>query len=119
MSEAMKWTLKITKYEDYHLNNLGVDELKYLNAKECFAETEARRIAYETIEKLIDEYPNHDDRWLEGFEITITSQLGRNRSSPRMRYQKLGVKTCEENGKMTKNRGGRACLFRARRRMGR
>ena len=28
MSEAMKWTLKITKYEDYHLNNLGVDELK-------------------------------------------------------------------------------------------
>ena len=42
MSEAMKWTLKITKYEDYHLNNLGVDKLKYLNVKECFAETEAR-----------------------------------------------------------------------------
>ena len=76
MSEAMKWTLKITKYEDYHLNKLGVDELKYLNAKECFAETEARRIAYETIEKLIDEYPNHDDRWLEGFESTITSPSG-------------------------------------------
>ena len=56
---------------------------------------------------------------LKGLRSQLLPHLGRNRSSPRMRYQKLGVKTCEENGKMPKNRGGRACLFRARRRMGR